>query len=362
VTTTYTPNTLTLDQLLLDPNNYRFQDQGSRRTIDENRFHEQKVQDSAWQLVRDDGVLDLKSSILANGFLPVERIVVKKYQGPLEDRYVVLEGNRRLAALRWIKADHDNGQTVDSELLTILEELPVIEVETEDPSVYLSIMGVRHVGGIKEWGGYQSAKLVAELKDVHSLDTQEVASRLGLGPVEVNRRYRAFKALEQMRQDEEYGDLASPDHYVLFFEAIASPRIKAWVDWSESRSRFENEENAREFYRLISATTDEDGESHEAKISKYLEVRELKYILDNPVAMAALSDPGRSFSDASAIAKADGNSGSWRSAIKAALKAIDGIGARELRELSDDDRALIVELADTASLAAKTSLNLAGNG
>jgi hypothetical protein len=74
-------------------------------------------------------------------------------------------------------------------------------------------MGVRHVSGIDQWGGYQRAKLVVELRDDFKLEAGEVAERLGMSTHEVNRRYRAFKALQQMLQDEEYLDFAKPEMY-----------------------------------------------------------------------------------------------------------------------------------------------------
>lgn len=353
--TTYNPRSVSLSQLLLDPNNYRFQDAGARSEVESTRFHEEKVQESAWKVVRDDGVMDLKSSILSNGFLPVERIVVKLYADGDTPLFVVLEGNRRLAALRWIAADHANGVTAPAEVVAALDDIPVVVVESDDPSVYLSIMGVRHVGGIKEWGGYQSAKLVSELKDDHGLDTQNVASRLGLGPVEVNRRYRAYKAVDQMRNDEEYGDYADPSLYALFFEAISSPKVKEWLKWNDTSAQFDDAEAARVFFSLISPSHDESGAIQEPKISKYLEVRELKSILDNPDALAALLDTEKSFSDASAIAKADAASGSWRGSVKSAMKALDSVGAREMKELTTGDKDSLRQLADSATLIVDTS-------
>lgn len=360
----YTPITLKLEQLLLDPNNFRFQDEDGRGRVASARFHEEKVQESTWTYLRSDGVLDLKKSILANGFLPVERIVVKAYDNPeVPNTYVVLEGNRRLAALRWIKADHDNGISADPALLDILEELPVIVVDSDDDSIYLSIMGIRHVGGIKEWGGYQSAKLVAELKDEHGLDTAQVSSRLGLSPVEVNRRYRAYRALDQMRNDEEYQDQAGPDLYALFFEAVSSPKVKEWLQWDDSKSLFANEETRSQFYSLITPAPTAGGSSEpaEAKITKYLEVRELRGILDNDEALAELLNPESSFSKASAIVKAESSSGSWKTAVKLATAALDKVGARELSRFEADDFAALKDLIEAATTVSETSKSLNAN-
>lgn len=141
-------------QLLLDPNNYRYQDKPDFSYADEKRFHEEGVQDRAFRrLRREESLVQLKNSFVTNGFIPVERLVVRPYPHA-EDRYLVLEGNRRLAALRWIADDYEAGVDIPESVLTSLEAVPVIIVEDQaDPAFYESLMGVRHVSGIRQWGG-----------------------------------------------------------------------------------------------------------------------------------------------------------------------------------------------------------------
>lgn len=74
---------------------------------------------------------------------------------PNDDLFVVIEGNRRLAALRWIAEDYEAGVSVPDQVRTSLENVPVIVVEDADadPIFQAALMGVRHVSGIKDWGG-----------------------------------------------------------------------------------------------------------------------------------------------------------------------------------------------------------------
>jgi hypothetical protein len=255
---------LPLDSLLLDPNNYRFQDYDDYIQADESRFHEASVQERTYARLRAEGLAQLKNSILTNGFLPFERLVVMPYAAA-EGKFVVVEGNRRVAALRWIESDHAAGVTIPEAVLGVLNDVPVILVEDAegDPVIRLSLMGVRHVGGIREWGAYQRAKLVTELRDDFGLDTGEVANRLGMTAHEVNRRYRAFKALSQMEADDEYQDRAEPDMYPLFHEAVAGQAIKDWLSWDDADFRFTNDEGLRQFYDLITPTEVEDGDTQE---------------------------------------------------------------------------------------------------
>ena len=73
-----------LGNLLLDPNNYRFYDLPkslwSRKQSE--RFHEPAVQDLTLRLLENTkrySLNELRQSILANGFVPMQRIVVIAY-------------------------------------------------------------------------------------------------------------------------------------------------------------------------------------------------------------------------------------------------------------------------------------------
>lgn len=338
-----------LDDLLLDPNNYRFQADEDFVRADDSRAHEGTVQDRAYARLRREDLAALKNSILTNGFLPFERIVVRRYP-TAESKYVVLEGNRRVAALRWIRRDHDAGVTVPAELLETLGKVPVIVVENaeEDPTLQLALMGVRHVGGIREWGAYQRAQLVTELRDDHSLDTSEIATRLGMTAHEVNRRHRAFRALKQMEEDEEYGDFSSPEMYPLFHEAITGTNIKEWLGWNDNDGKFENEETLHQFYDLITPTDTEDGTTRDAKLPNREAVRQLRAIIDVPEAKRKLLDPDGNFHEALAIAKADELSKTWLGQVGEAVAALRTVSAVELSQLGQEDLAEVIALRDVA--------------
>ena len=111
------------------------------------------MQDRAYRRLRSEtSLVELKKSFLTNGFVPVERLVVRKYAHK-DNQYVVVEGNERLAALRWISEDNAAGVQVPPDLIAQCENLPVIVLDaTADESFYESLMGIRHVSGIKQWG------------------------------------------------------------------------------------------------------------------------------------------------------------------------------------------------------------------
>ncbi|BCW83956.1 hypothetical protein NicSoilE8_16290 [Arthrobacter sp. NicSoilE8] len=342
----YDPRNVSIDQLLLDPNNYRFKGEASRPLIAEKKFADPTVQQKIRERLKQDGLAELKKSIMSNGFLPVERIVVKKFEHKTgeDESFVVLEGNRRVATLREIQEDAEGGVDVPQEIIDRLQEIPVILLTTDDPSAYLTIMGVRHVGGIKEWGGYQSAKLVFELRSEHGLTTPEVAAKLGLSALEVNRRFRAFQAVEEMRLNEEYGDYVGTEMYPLFHEALSTPKVRSWLEWNEAESRTENEEHRDIFYSLISPHEDENQKQRPPKITSYSQVREMKTLLENEEAFDSLVDLEKSFSDAVALVKADQASRDWTSKVKSASKSLGHVGIMQIKGLTPKEISMLSDL------------------
>src|SRR5262245_59733810 len=92
------PRTVSLGNLYLDPNNPRFwahRDNKDSREIPESKFTEATTQELTQKRIEEFGVEELYHSILRNGFLSLDRIVVRVIKGG-EDCYVAVEGNRRL--------------------------------------------------------------------------------------------------------------------------------------------------------------------------------------------------------------------------------------------------------------------------
>ena len=97
-----TEEIISIDNLYLDPNNSRFWDQQSRRPIPDVRTTEEAIQRRVEQSIRHHDIEELQFSILRNGFLPLDRIVVRPLKSH-DDKFVIVEGNRRLAALKLLR-------------------------------------------------------------------------------------------------------------------------------------------------------------------------------------------------------------------------------------------------------------------
>ncbi len=205
--------TIKQTDLLLDPNNPRFFDLENWERVPDNMYHLEPVQNAAFQRLEGTQIGqidDLRKSIKSNGYIPAEMIIVKPYTYD-ESKYVIIEGNERLVAIRGIV---DNA--LDPEVNILIQSLKQLEVLIYNPTGdakqdqinEMILQGVRHVTGPKEWGAYQKANLIVRLHDDLSQGWPEISQRLGLGPIVTARYYRAFKALRQMMQDEEFGEYA----------------------------------------------------------------------------------------------------------------------------------------------------------
>ncbi|WP_324260963.1 ParB N-terminal domain-containing protein [Altererythrobacter sp. H2] len=342
-----------LDQLLLDPNNYRLQESDTFMMVNTERFSEEGVQDRTLTRLGRHSLRELVNSIRSNGFLEIERIVVTPYEHD-DEKFLVIEGNRRIAALRILREEHRGGIDVPDQVIATFDAVPCLVADNEGEAFFKeALMGIRHVGGIKEWGGFQRAKLIADLRDGHDLEAGEVADRLGMHVQEVNRRYRAYKCLQQMQNDEEYGEYANPAMYPIFHEAVSLPVLREWAGWDAATNAFKNDENRDLFYSLITPHINEedpnpDAEPAQPKIKSYGDVRQLRDILPNDEARACLLQDDKSLLDAQTIAKRDEISRKWRSEVGEASTALKKISAIEVEGFDDDDLTIINALVETA--------------
>ena len=95
LTTNLTPVEVRLEDLFLDPNIPRFV--GSEWTyVPDDEAVETAAQTRATRrLIENHEVDKLRQIMEANGFLPIDRVVVRAVA---DGKYIVLEGNRRICA------------------------------------------------------------------------------------------------------------------------------------------------------------------------------------------------------------------------------------------------------------------------
>lgn len=279
---------LPLSQLLLDPNNYRLDYGAAASPIPDSEIV--SLQEETQDRLEKERLGDLRDSILENGFLEIDRIVVRRLdmdQSPEE--YVVVEGNRRTAALKGLLRDHLDGIVdLPAELINKTSSLNVvcIDASAEDTRVAAAgLMGIRHVSGPKRWTGYQSARLIAELYE-GGKTLSEIASLLGISSQDAGRRLRGFAAFVQMRNDPKYGSQVQTKHYALLLEFLAPRKCgRKWLKWNDEVRRFTNVQNLGRLYSALVP-----GQTGSTEISNPGDAREFLAFLASPRHRALIED------------------------------------------------------------------------
>jgi hypothetical protein len=99
-----------VNKLLLDPNNYRFIDKNDYKKVSQKYIADSQVQKRTMNFLlgkNRENIRDLIASFKENGFLPVDQIQVKELP---DGNYLVLEGNRRVATLKYLYQEwRENG-------------------------------------------------------------------------------------------------------------------------------------------------------------------------------------------------------------------------------------------------------------
>jgi hypothetical protein len=341
---------VTLEDLPLDPNNPRFAELGQASdAVPESRFSEAKVQQQTYDKMRAPGfeVAELRDTIKNLGFLPMDRIVVRKWKMPEGQpaKYVVVEGNRRIAALRWLTELGESGkETFTPEQLANFTKLEVLLLDDEaaPDNSRLILPALRHVSGIKQWGPYQKARAVHALKE-SGLSSQDAAQSIGLSTRQANQLWRSYLALEQMQQDEEYGEFAEPRLYSYFEEVFKRGNVRDWLGWNDDQRKFTKEDRLTEFFGWMVGEPNEDGEVGDKKLPEAKSVRILGEIIDDPGAMAVLRSAGGSLTKAKARFEAE-HPQEWVPTVASAENILASLSPDILRKLSDNELDVLYKL------------------
>jgi hypothetical protein len=221
------------DQLLLDPENPRLPEE----------LHGRPQPEILGYLYANAGLDELARSYINNSFFQHEHLII----APDEGGYVVLEGNRRLAALKILLEDDD---AQEAELAFALDEqlneddrealfdLPVFIVDSrEEVRKYL---GFRHIGGIKTWSAEAKARYLAdEVEIAKDLDNPflDVARRVGSNVQGVRHAYIAISTLRYAR--DEFGikvSVIQRSRFGVWVRAMNSPELRNYIGLGDPRS------------------------------------------------------------------------------------------------------------------------------
>jgi hypothetical protein len=237
---------LTLDNIFLDPNNPRFVSMDWEDIPDE-KINDPLVQNDAKdKLIKDFAINKLLMNMEINGYLPIDRVIVKEFDS---GQYVVLEGNRRICAAKSLKEKYDdNNKLVDPEIISSIETIPCLVYSGTDSEASWIFQGLRHILGIQEWSAFNKAKLLVNLMDEESLSLTEVGKRFGLTGYGAGQWSRGYYAFKQAKDESDFTREIDEKIFPYFQEIFSRSNapLRAWLEWNETESKFENELNFNE--------------------------------------------------------------------------------------------------------------------
>lgn len=140
---------------------------------------------------------ELLLSIVNNGYLDIEPMVVMGEARP----YRVLEGNRRLAAIRLLR-DPQLAKDCRVSLPEIppgkdlrLDRILVMRVEHEDEA--RAYIGFKHINGPHKWDSLAKAKYTSDWFDQGGISVEEISQRIGDSFDTVRKLLHGWKVLKQ---------------------------------------------------------------------------------------------------------------------------------------------------------------------
>lgn len=188
-----------LEQLLFDPENPRLASVGygtSQQDLLKALYSEMAIDEIAW-------------SISENGFFAEEPLLVVPARTIVSTakatEYVVIEGNRRLAAALLLSKPALR-RAVKAEDLPVAKPTRIAELSSLPVVVYKDrkslwqYLGFRHINGVKPWDPFSKAHYVAEVHEKYRIPLATIADKIGDRHSTVARLYRGYTVLRQAEQ------------------------------------------------------------------------------------------------------------------------------------------------------------------
>ncbi|MGI4779091.1 MAG: AAA family ATPase [Janthinobacterium lividum] len=284
-----------LRSLFLDPNNFRIIHEPDQRQVLDADVKNRDVMQRTMRLLcgdKNQSIQDLIESFKANGYLRVDQILVRDLPS---GGMLVVEGNRRVAALKFLQQEYDS-KGIDLGQLSpeTFSQVPVVRYTDGDEVHHLTLMALKHISGNKKWGEWNQAQLLESLHKTHGLGEDEICKRIGISKVELRRSLRALSMVAEY-QNSDYGDQFDEAMFPIFRHAVRSAALKDWLDWDDGDRQIHNTANRDFFFSLLSSEPMEEqdddgsvgygGKYHEPVITRRDDVDTLAKVISDERAL-----------------------------------------------------------------------------
>lgn len=205
---------------------------------------EEKILSILWT---EMSVNELVYSIVSNGFWDYEPLIIIPDE---EKGYLVVEGNRRLAAIKII---HEHSQydeislpnhiisKINQKLLDQTQKLPCIIIE--DRKDAWKYIGFKHVNGPSKWGSYAKAKYIAEIHNLYSVPLETIAYQIGDTNNTAQKLYQGLMVIEQAQKEKVFDidDIQSNRIYFShLYTGLQREGIKTYLELKDASEEAED--------------------------------------------------------------------------------------------------------------------------
>ena len=201
------------------------------------QYSEEQLVNLLW---REMAVEELVMSILALGFFDHEPLYVMRGEG---EKMVVLEGNRRLAAIRSIlnpgMVVGDRMNKFENRITPEIKDklahrIPVIELSSRQDAWRL--LGFKHVNGPAKWGSYAKAKYIVDIHRNYHIGLDQIAEQIGDTNKTVAKLYQGMMVIEQAENNAEFSidDIKTPRlYYSHLYTALGYEKFRNFLGITE---------------------------------------------------------------------------------------------------------------------------------
>ena len=250
---------------------------------------DQEVIKLLWQTM---DVRELVMSIAASGFLSHEPLIVT-------EEHVVIEGNRRLAAVRLLSdvtlaktVGARNVPTLTDEEVARLAYLPVLTDTRKGAWRYL---GFKHVNGPARWSSYAKSKYIAEVHREYEVTLEDIARQIGDTHRTVQRLYRGLMVIEQAEREKVFDRANRWRSHFSFshvYTGIQYPGISAFLGLVSETEEIPNPVPSDKIDHLRELCTwmygDKEQQIEPTVRRQNPDLRRLDSVVANPESLAAL--------------------------------------------------------------------------
>ena len=218
------PIFIRISDLLFDPENYRLPEQALGAS-----------QDEILHILEEDfDLLPIGQSIAQNGFFPEEPLVVIPTDN---NRFIVVEGNRRLAALKLLTdplarlrlLDAQTWEELGTQMRQDISEVPCIQYDRREDLI--KFLGFRHIAGIAKWDPLAKARFIATLVERNgpTADFRVVGKETGSKTPTIRDNYIAYRIVLQARDNFDVDTSKLEKDFSVFYRSLSTPAITQFI-------------------------------------------------------------------------------------------------------------------------------------